>query len=138
GPKAWSGLEAGGERMRVLVTGGGGFLGGAIVRLLRARGGEVRPLTRAAYPWLDERGVEQSLGDLADSAAVERAVEGCDAVIHTAAKAGVWGWHQDYFATNVTGTENVIAACKKHAVRKLVHTSTPSVVHAGGDIEGGN
>jgi nucleoside-diphosphate-sugar epimerase len=124
--------------MKVLVTGGGGFLGGAIVRLLRQRGDSVRSMTRSAYPWLDELGVEQSLGDLADPAAVERAVAGCDAVVHTAAKAGMWGRHADFFGTNVTGTENVIAACKKHGVRKLVHTSTPSVVHSGGDIENGN
>ena len=124
--------------MNVLVTGGGGFLGGAIVRLLRGRGDEVRSLTRSAYPWLDELGVEQSLGDLADAEAVERAVEGCDAVIHTAARAGVWGRYCDFHATNVTGTENVIAACRKFGVRKLVHTSTPSVVHSGRDIEGGN
>ena len=124
--------------MKVLVTGGGGFLGGAIVRLLRARGDEVRSMTRSAYPWLEELGVEQSLGDLADSTAVERAVEGCDSVVHTAAKAGVWGWYKDFFATNVTGTENVLAACRKLGVRKLVHTSTPSVVHSGCDIENGN
>ena len=124
--------------MKVLVTGGGGFLGGAIVRLLRARGDEVRSMTRSAYPWLDELHVEQSLGDLADLSAVERAVEGCDAVIHTAAKAGMWGRYNDFFATNVTGTKNVIAACKTHGIRKLVHTSTPSVVHSGGDIESGN
>jgi nucleoside-diphosphate-sugar epimerase len=124
--------------MKVLVTGGGGFLGGAIVRLLRQRGDAVRSITRSAYPWLDELGVEQSLGDLADLPAVERAVEGCDSVIHTAARAGMWGRYRDFFATNVTGTENVIAACRKFAVRKLVHTSTPSVVHAGGDIENGN
>ncbi len=124
--------------MKVLVTGGGGFLGGAIVRLLRARGDEVRSMTRSSYPWLGEVGVEQSLGDLADLTAVESAVEGCDAVIHTAAKAGVWGWYKDFFATNITGTENVIAACKKHGVRKLIHTSTPSVVHSGADIENGN
>jgi nucleoside-diphosphate-sugar epimerase len=122
--------------MNVLVTGGGGFLGGAIVRLLRQRGDAVRSLTRSAYPWLDELGVEQSLGDLADSAAVERAIESRDAVIHTAARAGVWGRYADFYATNVTGTENVIDACKKHGVRKLIYTSTPSVVHSGGDIEG--
>jgi len=124
--------------MKVLVTGGGGFLGGAIVRLLRGRGDTVRSLTRSAYPWLDELGVEQALGDLADANAVERAVEGSDAVIHTAARAGVWGRYEDFFATNVTGTENVIAACRKWGIRKLVHTSTPSVVHSGGDIENGN
>ena len=122
--------------MTALVTGGGGFLGGAVVRLLRQRGYAVRSFTRTAYPWLDELGVEQSLGDLSDLAAVERAVSGVDVVFHVAAKAGVWGRYADYFATNVTGTANVIAACKTHGVRKLVYTSTPSVVHGGGDLEG--
>lgn len=124
--------------MNALVTGGGGFLGGAVVRRLRQRGHAVRSLTRSAYPWLDELGVEQTLGDLADAAAVERAAAGCDIVFHTAAKAGVWGRHAEFVATNITGTENVIAACKKHGVRKLVYTSTPSVVHPSGDIEGGD
>jgi 2-alkyl-3-oxoalkanoate reductase len=124
--------------MKALVTGGGGFLGGEVVRLLRARGDMVRSITRSAYPWLDELGVEQSLGNLTDLEAVERAVAGCDIVFHIAAKAGTWGWYADFFGTNVTGTENVIAACKKHGIRKLVYTSTPSVVHGGGDIENGN
>ena len=122
--------------MTALVTGGGGFLGGAITRLLRQRGRKVRSLTRTAYPWLDDIGVEQSLGDLCDPAAVERAVAGVDVVYHVAAKAGVWGRYADYFATNVTGTENVIAACHKHGVSKLVYTSTPSVVHSGSDMAG--
>jgi nucleoside-diphosphate-sugar epimerase len=124
--------------MKALVTGGGGFLGGAVVRLLRARGDEVRSFTRSNYPWLDELGVEQSLGDLANLEAVENAVAGCDIVHHVAAKAGVWGRRADFFDTNVTGTENVIAACRKHGVRKLVYTSTPSVVHARADVEGAN
>ena len=122
--------------MRALVTGGGGFLGGAVVRLLRGRARAVRSLTRSAYPWLNEFGVEQAFADLADADAVAKAVEGCDVVFHVAAKAGVWGRHADFFATNVTGTQNVIAACRKHGVRKLVYTSTPSIVHTGGDIEG--
>jgi nucleoside-diphosphate-sugar epimerase len=122
--------------MKALVTGGGGFVGGAVVRLLRQHGREVRSFNRVAYPWLDEFGVEEVLGDLADPAAVENAVTGVDVVFHVAAKAGVWGRYADYYSTNVTGTENVIAACRKHAIRKLVYTSTPSVVHAGGDLEG--
>lgn len=122
--------------MRALVTGGGGFLGGAVVRLLRQHGHDVRSFTRTAYPWLDELGVEQSLGDLADPAAVEKAAAGVDVVFHVAAKAGVWGRHADYVATNVVGTNNVLGACRTAGVRKVVYTSTPSVVHAGGDIEG--
>ncbi len=122
--------------MTALVTGGGGFLGGAIARLLRQRGRTVRSFTRTAYPWLDELGVEQTLGDLSDPPSVERAVVGVDVVFHVAARAGVWGRYADYFATNVTGTENILAACRKHGVQKLVYTSTPSVVHTGVDLEG--
>lgn len=124
--------------MKAVVTGGGGFLGGAVVRLLRQRGDTVRSFTRSAYPWLDELGVEQSLGDLSDLESVERAVSGCDVVFHVAAKAGVWGRYSHFYNTNVVGTQNIIAACKKHGVRRLVHTSTPSVVHSGGDNEGAN
>jgi 2-alkyl-3-oxoalkanoate reductase len=122
--------------MKALVTGGGGFLGGAVVRKLLARGDAVRSFTRTAYPWLAELGVEQAHGDLADPGAVARAVEGCDVVFHVAAKAGVWGRYGDFFATNVTGTENVLAACGKHGITRLVYTSTPSVVHGGESIEG--
>jgi nucleoside-diphosphate-sugar epimerase len=122
--------------VKAVVTGGGGFLGGAVVRLLRQRGDSVRSFTRSHYPWLDEFGVEQTLGDLSDLDAVERAVTGCDVAFHVAAKAGVWGRHADYFDTNVTGTLNVVAACRKHGVRRLVYTSTPSVVHAGADVAG--
>ena len=119
-----------------LVTGGGGFLGGAVVRKLLARGESVRSFTRSCYPWLTDLGVEQVHGDLSSLPDVEKAVSGCGVVYHVAAKAGVWGRRDDYFATNVTGTKNVIAACKSQGVRRLVYTSTPSVVHGGGDLEG--
>ncbi len=122
--------------MKALVTGGGGFLGGAVVRKLLARGDAVRSFTRTAYPWLAELGVEQAHGDLADPEAVARAVAGCDVVFHVAAKAGVWGRYADFYATNVTGTENVLAACKRYGVSRLVYTSTPSVVHGGDSLEG--
>lgn len=123
--------------MKALVTGGGGFLGGAIVRQLIARGDSVRSFTRTRYPWLDDLDIEQSLGDLADRAALSKAADGCDTVFHVAAKAGVWGRYADYHTVNVVGTENVIAACRSAGVRRLVYTSTPSVVYAG-PIEGGN
>ena len=122
--------------MRALVTGGGGFLGSAIVARLVARGWQVRSFSRSAHPQLAELGVEQQQGDVDDQRAVERAVAGCDAVFHVAAKAGIWGRRGDFFAVNVTGTANVIHACRSHRVAKLVFTSTPSVVHAGGDLEG--
>jgi nucleoside-diphosphate-sugar epimerase len=122
--------------MTALVTGGGGFLGTAIIRLLRERGDSVRSFSRSHYPHLNEIGVEQVSGDLADSTAVEWAVAGCDIVYHVAAKAGVWGRYRDYFSANVTGAENVVSACRKHGVNRLVYTSSPSVVFQGGDMEG--
>ncbi len=122
--------------MQVLVTGGGGFLGGAIVDGLLARGHTVRSLARGDYPALAAKGVETVRGDLADREAVRAAAAGCDAVMHVAAKAGVWGSAEDYRRTNVVGTEHVIDACRLHGIGKLVYTSTPSVVHAGGDLEG--
>ncbi len=124
--------------MKALVTGGGGFLGGAIVRLLRKRGDEVRSFARGAYPALAEAGVEVHRGDLGDAAAVSRAVEGMDVVFHVAALAEVWGPRKEYHRTNVLGTEHVLAACCAHQVPRLVYTSTPSVVHGGIDIEGGD
>lgn len=119
--------------MRVLVTGGGGFLGSALCRALVARGDAVRSLARSEYPELAALGVECHRGDVADEAATSRAVEGCDAVCHVAAKAGVWGPFIEYHRANVIGTQHVIAACQKHGVPKLVYTSSPSVVYAGGD-----
>ncbi len=122
--------------MKVLVTGGGGFLGFAVARQLRERGDDVRSLARGSYPELAEHGIEEVRGDLADPAVVSDAVAGCDAVIHTAAKAGDFGSYAAYHAPNVTGTENVLTACREHGVDRLVYTSTPSVVHGGGSVEG--
>jgi nucleoside-diphosphate-sugar epimerase len=124
--------------MRALVTGGGGFLGGAIVRRLVERGDRVRSLARGRYPELDALGVEQHQGDVADATAVRRAAAGCDVVFHVAAKAGVWGRYEDYHRANFVGTENVVAACRARGVSGLVYTSSPSVVFDGRDQEGIN
>ena len=126
----------GGQQAPVLVTGGGGFLGSAIVRLLRAEGQAVRSLTRRRYPELDALGVVQILGDVADPEIVSRAVAGCVTVFHVAAKAGLWGPYPQYHRSNVVGTQNVIAACREHGVRRLIYTSSPSVVFTGHDLEG--
>jgi len=120
----------------VLITGGGGFLGKAIARRLAMEGKRVRSLSRRRYPALDRLQVEQIQADIADAQAVEDACEGVDVVFHTAAKAGVWGAEDDFFRTNVIGTRNVVSGCLKHRVPILVHTSSPSVVFDGRDMEG--
>jgi len=122
--------------MKALVTGGGGFLGGAIARQLVAAGHAVVSLQRSDAPELRAIGIDVQRADLADAAAVKSAARGCEIVFHVAAKAGHWGSYQSYFDANVQGTRNVLDACRTHAIPKLVYTSTPSVVHAGGDLEG--
>lgn len=122
--------------MKALVTGGGGFLGGAIVRKLVARGDTVRSFARGDYPQLRSLGVEVLRGDLADAKAVADAAAGCDVVFHVAARPGIWGPYDEFHRINVTGTENVLAACRAHSIRKLVFTSSPSVVFNGQDMEG--
>ncbi|WP_269542146.1 NAD-dependent epimerase/dehydratase family protein [Cerasicoccus fimbriatus] len=122
--------------MKILVTGSGGFLGSRIVGLLLERGYEVRGYGRSPQPENAARGVEVIQGDLADEAAVANAVAGCDAVFHVAAKAGVWGREEDFFAANVTGARNVLKACQQHGVERLVYTSTPSVTFSGEAFEG--
>lgn len=124
--------------MNALVTGGAGFLGKAIVKLLLDQGAHVRSFSRNSYLALESLEVEQFCGDLNDSAAVEWAVKGCDIVFHVAARAGVWGSYDDFYQPNVVGTQNIIAACRKFGVKRLVYTSSPSVVFDGSDMEGVN
>ncbi len=120
---------------QVLVTGGGGFLGKALVKKLLDEGIGVTSFSRHRHPSLSRMGVPQIQGDLVDSGAVRQAVKGMDTVFHVAAKPGVWGPYETYYAANVTGTENVVAACRSEGVKRLVYTSSPSVVFDDSDME---
>ena len=122
--------------MKALVTGGGGFLGRHIVTKLLARGDQVRVLGRRPYPDLQKLGVETVQADLQDAAAVERACLGMETVFHVAARAGYWGSWDSYYGPNVVGTRNVLNGCRQAGLRKLIYTSTPSVVSAHGGLEG--
>jgi 2-alkyl-3-oxoalkanoate reductase len=119
-----------------LVTGGGGFLGRALVRRLLDRGIAVRSLARGDYPELRGWGAETMVGSVDDPFAVGAAVRDCEVVFHTAAKVGTSMRRAAFVRTNVDGTQAILDACRQHGVAKLVYTSTPSVVHAGGDLEG--
>ena len=122
--------------MRVLVTGGGGFLGSWVCRLLRQRGDEPVGLQRSDSPVLKALGVQQRRGDILEPAALQEAMADCDAVIHTAGLAGPWGPESRFHAINVTGTHNVLDSCRALGIDRLVFSSSPSVAHGGGDIEG--
>lgn len=125
--------------MKCLVTGGGGFLGLAIVRLLRARGDLVVSYSRSRHEAVESLGARCELGDVADAAALARALRGVECVFHVAAKAGVWGpWHE-YAHSNVVGTTAVVAASVAAKVPRLVFTSSPSVCFDGADhVRAGN
>lgn len=127
--------------MRILVTGGGGFLGLAVVRELLARGHAPCSASRDSHAALDALGVESVRVDLGaeDAGATLRELRPFDAVIHTAAKAGVWGPAEEYERANVVGTRNLLQACLERGVTRLVHTSSPSVCFDGKDhLRAGN
>ena len=114
--------------MKALVTGGGGFLGRAIVEMLLNRGDQVRIFARQKYPQVEAYGAEGMQGDVRSLDDLVNACRGMDVVFHTAALPGIWGDPEVFHGINVKGTENVIGACKRCGVGKLIYTSSPSVV----------
>ena len=121
---------------QVLVTGGGGFIGLALVKRLRQMDIRTLVVGRQHYPEVEAVGGICLQGDIRDLDFLQKSMAGCDTVFHVAAKAGIWGSWDDYFSINVTGTENVIAACAHNQVPRLVYTSTPSVVFNGTGLAG--
>jgi nucleoside-diphosphate-sugar epimerase len=122
--------------VRVLVTGCGGFLGSEIVGQLLDRGDEVVGISRSAYPDLVSRGMKHIQGDLTSESFVREAVAAVDAVVHTAAVAGVWGRWQHFYSINKLATDYVIAACRESKIGSLVFSSSPSVTFSGGHQRG--
>jgi nucleoside-diphosphate-sugar epimerase len=124
------------NQMKALVTGGGGFIGSALVHELVKRGFRVTSFSRGDYPELRKNGVEVIRGDLCDINSVLNACESIDIVFHVAAKTGITGAYKDYYRTNVLGTENIVHACKVKNIKWLLFTSSASVVFDGNNIEG--
>lgn len=119
-----------------LVTGGGGFLGRHIAETLATQGYKVRVFDRVVT-FTDSR-MDMVQGDLTKKADVMNACDGVDVVFHVASLTDTWGAFQPFYNVNVVGTRNIIDACIANGIRQLVYTSSPSVVFAGEDIEGGN
>lgn len=123
--------------MRVLVTGGTGFLGKSIVSRLLKRGDDVIIYSRGVTPSsFKNNKVKYVYGDISDKNKLLQASQGCSAIIHTAAKVGIWGSYYEYFQTNVQGTEAVLNACQQQGIKFLIFTSSPSVVFNCFDICG--
>jgi nucleoside-diphosphate-sugar epimerase len=113
----------------ILVTGGNGFVGRHVVSALQDRGDGVRVLAVPGEDasWLRQRGVAVYHGDIRVPESLTQPVHGADAVLHLAAMMDVWRPIEDYWAVNVTGTENIGQAALAAGVRRFVHMSSSSV-----------
>ena len=116
------------------MTGGGGFLGSHIAKRLQRRGDSVCVLGRNKYPDLPDS-IECIQADLRDPVAIMKACQGVDTVFHAGAMTGIWGRKKDFHAVNVDGSKNVIAGCLANGVKKLIFTSSPSVVFNHAPLE---
>ena len=125
------------KKTRVLVTGAGGFIGSHLAEELVRQGAKVRALvhynSRNSWGLLEKadqslvRHMEVVLGDVTDPQCADRLVQGQEVVFHLAALIAIPYSYQaaaSYVATNISGTLNILEACRRHKVRKLVHTST--------------
>ena len=115
--------------MKILVTGGSGFLGINLIRFLRSKGvEEIRILDIAPfeYPEKDEPWLKFTLGDVRDVSAVEKVTDGCDAVVHCAAALPLYSEH-DIRTTEIDGCRNVLAAARKFKLDRMVQISSTAV-----------
>ncbi len=112
--------------METLITGGTGLVGHHLVAALQQRGDTIRALVLPAEDasWLEERGVAIYRGDVRDPTSLVAPSQGVDTVFHMAAMQGVWLPIKEYYAVNVTGTENVCRAALTAGVRRVVHVSS--------------
>lgn len=126
------------EGQRILVTGSTGFIGGAVTRRLLSRGRMVRAMARQPEKAEDlvRLGAEVVMGDLGDEDLLERAAQGCAIVIHCAAQVNPVASRTKYEGPNVGGTENVLVASGKCAVKRFVYLSSIAVfgLPAAGEI----
>ena len=126
-------------RRTFLVTGGGGFVGGAIITRLLQQGHHVRSLARGDYPELAAKGVRCFRADLTQRfEMLTEAFAGVDGVFHTAARIGAWGPYKEFFMGNFMATGQAFVQSRRQGVKAFVYTSTPSVVANGRNLRGVN
>jgi 2-alkyl-3-oxoalkanoate reductase len=118
--------------MKVLVTGATSMIGATTVRELLKRNHDVQVLQRGET----DLPVEVFRGDIRDTQVVEKAVSGCDVVVHAAAKVGLVGSYQDFYDINVVGTRHVLDAAVHAGCRGVVYVSSPSVAYSTSPVEG--
>ncbi len=113
---------------KILVTGGTGFVGSHLARTLASAGHEIVITGRNRYRQLfGNSSIRMESVDLTDSGGIENLCEGQDLVYHVAARSAPWGARQEFWNDNVLGTQNVVTACRKHHVPRLVHVSSTAI-----------
>jgi nucleoside-diphosphate-sugar epimerase len=125
---------------KIFITGGNGFLGKAIIKMLLQQTdlGEIISVGRSPQPELKKIGVTTVVADICDKKKIIEFSKGSDIIFHTAAKASIWGKYNDFYNTNVIGTENIIEACKVNNIPIVVYTSSPSVISSKNNIINGD
>ena len=111
---------------RCLITGGAGFLGINLVRYLLDRGHEVVSLDLEPFDYPERDRITEIRGDIRDRAAVDRAIQGCDLVVHAAAALPLYT-AQEIYSTDIEGTRTVLAAALAHGLERAVHVSSTAV-----------
>jgi nucleoside-diphosphate-sugar epimerase len=121
--------------MKTIITGATGFIGRNLSESFHQEGIQVIATGRsqAIGKELQKSGIQFVPADIRDQSQVNNVFCPADYVIHCAAKAGDWGTYQEFFDTNVIGTRNVIDACKRNDIKKVVYLSTPSAYFNGKD-----
>lgn len=120
--------------MKVFLSGGSGFLGGHLIEHLVAKGHQVVAMARseASAEIVEGFGAAVSRCDLSSVLATD--LQGCEVVIHCAARAEEWGTRQQFWSANVDGTTALLKAAQGAGLRRFVHVGTEAVLFAGRDL----
>lgn len=114
------------EQKTYLITGGAGFLGINMTRHLLARGHKVVSLDLLPFDYPERPQITEVTGDIRNRADVDKAMQGVDIVIHTAAALPLYK-KEDIFSTDIDGTRNVIESAHQHGVQRFIHISSTAV-----------